>query len=76
MTAVARAEPASEVSTLANRDTSQVRANANHDKPFGFLDTVRIRLRIAERLPFGVFGFFDLVAGTVADEDGFAAPFY
>jgi hypothetical protein len=35
--AVARAEPASKVTSLANGHTSQVRADAQHDEPFGLL---------------------------------------
>ena len=51
------------------------RAYTEHDEPFGFLDTVRVWLRIAEFFPVRVLGFFDFVAGAVADEDGLAAPF-
>lgn len=47
-----------------------------HNKPFRLLNTVRIGLRIPEALPFGVFCFLDFVRGAVADEDGFASPFY
>lgn len=46
-----------------------------HNKPFRLLNTVRIRLRIPETLPFGVFCFLDFVRGAVADENGFASPF-
>lgn len=38
--AVARAEPASKVTRLADGHASQVRADAQHDEPFGLLDTV------------------------------------
>ena len=73
--AVARAEPASKVAGLANGHASQVRADAQHDEPLGLLDALAVGLRVAQGFPFGVFGFFDLGLGAVADEDGLAAPF-
>jgi hypothetical protein len=73
--AVARAEPASKVTSLANGDTTQVRADTQHDEPFGLLDAVLVGLGVAQGFPLGVFGFFDLGLGAVADEDGLASPF-
>lgn len=75
MASMARAEPASKVSSFANRHTTQVRAHTQHDEPFGLLDAVAVGLGVAQCFPFGVFGCFDLVFGAVADKDGFAAPF-
>jgi hypothetical protein len=72
--AVAWAEPASKVARLANRHTSQVRADAQHDEPLGLLHAVAVRLRVAQSLPLCVFGLLDLALGAVADEDGLAAP--
>ena len=46
-----------------------------HDQPLWLLDTLDIRLRIPQRLPFHAFRVLDLLACAVADEDGFAAPF-
>lgn len=51
------------------------RRHTKHNKPLRLLDTVLIRLRIAESLPVNVRRFLDLVAGAVTDEDGLAAPF-
>lgn len=72
---VARAEPASKVTSLANWHASQVRADTQHDKPFGLLNTVFVGLGVAQGFPLGVLGFFDFTLGTVADEDGLASPF-
>ena len=52
-----------------------MRADAQHDEPFRLLDTIGIGLRVAKFGDVDIFGFFDLVGGAVADEDGFAAPF-
>lgn len=49
-------------------------AYTNHDEPFRFLDTVGVGLRVTEFGDVDVFGLFDFVCGTVADENGFAAP--
>jgi hypothetical protein len=46
--AVAGAEPAAEVAGLADGDTAQVRADAQHDEPFGLLDAVGVGLGIAQ----------------------------
>jgi hypothetical protein len=73
--AVARAEPASKVTSLANGHASQVRAHTQHDEPFGLLDTVLVGLRVAQGFPLGVFGFFDFGLGAVADKDGLTSPF-
>ena len=75
MTSVTRAEPAAKVARLSNGHTSQMRADAEHDEPFGLLDAIAVRLRISERFPFHVLGVLDFVGGAVADEDGFTAPF-
>lgn len=48
MRAVARAEPATEIAGLADRNASQVGAYADHDEPFGLLDAVFVFLRVAE----------------------------
>ena len=52
-----------------------MRADAQHDEPLRLLDTIGIGLRVAEFGDIDVFGFFDLVGGAVAYEDGFATPF-
>lgn len=72
---VARAEPASKVTCLTDRHASQVGADTQHDQPLGLLNAVGVLLGVAEGFPFGVFCFFDLGVGTVADEDGLASPF-
>jgi hypothetical protein len=73
--AVARAEPASKVTSLANGHASQVRADAQHDEPLGLLDALRVGLGVAQGFPLGVFGLLDFRVGAVADEDGLASPF-
>jgi len=45
---VARAEPTTKVTCLTNRDTTQMCADSQHDKPFGLLHSVSVGLRIAE----------------------------
>ena len=50
MRPVARAEPTAEVACFADRDTAQVRTDAEHDEPLGFLDAVGVGLRIAKGL--------------------------
>lgn len=49
--------------------------STQHNQPFGLLDAIAIGLGIPQRFPGRVFGVFDLVAGAVSDEDGFAPPF-
>jgi hypothetical protein len=72
--AVARAEPATKVTGLANGDTTQVGADTQHDQPLGALDTVLIGLRVSEGGDVDFVGLVDLVLGSVADEDGLASP--
>lgn len=74
MGAVARAEPSSEITSLANGHASQVRADAQHDEPLGLLDAVGVGLRVAERLNLDGVGLVNLGGGAVADEDGLATP--
>lgn len=74
MASVAGAEPAAKVAGLADWYTAQMRAYAQHDEPLRFLDTVRIRLRVAECGDVHGVSFFDLGLGAVPDEDRFAAP--
>ena len=47
----------------------------DHDEPFGFLDPIRIRLRISQRFPLHILSFMNLVRSTMTDEDRFASPF-
>ena len=47
---VAGAKPAAVIAGFANRHAAQVCADAQHDEPFGPLDTVGIGLRVTERL--------------------------
>lgn len=72
---MAGAEPAAEITSLADRHTTQMRADAQHDKPFGLLNAVRIGLRVTETFPLSVFSFLNLVGSAVADEDGLSTPF-
>lgn len=75
MATVARAEPSSVITALADGDATQVSADAKHDEPFGLLGAGLVRLGVAERLDVDAVGLLDLLRGTVADEDGLAAPF-
>lgn len=49
--------------------------NTQHYQPFGILGTIRVRLGISEGFPFGIFGVFYFLWGSMADENGFPAPF-
>lgn len=71
---MARAEPTTKVTSFANRHTTQMRADAQHNEPFRLLHAVLVGLRVAEGFPLGVSCFFDFGLGAVADEDGLAAP--
>lgn len=75
MAAMARAEPTTVIPGLPDGHAPEVRAHTEHDEPVGLLHAVRVRLRVAQRLPLCGFGLVDLCARAVADEDGFAAPF-
>ena len=74
MTAVAGAEPASEIARLANRHAAEMCAHAPHDEPLGLLDAVFVRLRVTEGFDLDGSRAFYLGFGAVADEDGLAAP--
>ena len=74
MGAVAGAEPAAVVAGLADGHTTQVGADAEHDEPLGALDAVLVGLGVAQGGDVDLVGLLDLVLGSVADEDGLAAP--
>lgn len=74
MRSVARAEPSSEVAGLADGDATQVRADADHDKPLGLLGALGVLLRVTQRLDVDSVGLSNLVGGPVANEDGLSAP--
>ena len=73
--AVAGTEPAAEIARLADGDAAQMRADAQHDQPLGPLDAVLVGLGVAQAGGVDRAGFLDFRLGSVADEDGFAAPF-
>ena len=50
-------------------------ANSEHNEPFGALDTVRISLRVTQRVYINVVGFVNLRLRAVANKDWFTAPF-
>lgn len=75
MRTMARTEPTSKVTSFTNWYTTQMGAYSQHDKPFRVLDARTVWLWITECFPFGIFGFLDLVSGTVADEYRLATPF-
>ena len=70
---VARAEPASVVTRLANGYTTQVSANAKHDKPLRLLRTRFIGFGVAQGLPVDRARLVDLRLSTVTNEDRLAA---
>jgi hypothetical protein len=47
-----------------------MRANSEHDKPFWFLDSVRVFLRVTKGRYIHVVGLINLFLGTMPDEDG------
>ena len=49
-------------------------ADTQHDKPLGLLDALVVGLGISEGSDGNLVGGLDLVGGTVANEDGLAAP--
>lgn len=68
------AEPAAEITCLADGHTTQVGADTQHDEPLRLLDAVLIGLRVAQLLPVDLLGLGNLVGGSVADEDGLPTP--
>lgn len=53
----------------------RISQRTKHDQPLGVLDTVRVRLRVAQRLPLGAVGLGNLIISAVTDENGLASPF-
>src|SRR5439155_10796392 len=77
--AVARAEPAAILTAvvtgfLAERDAAEVRADADDDKPFRFLDAVGIGLRFAQLRDVDILRGLDLLGRAMRDKDGLALP--
>ena len=72
---MARTEPPSEITCLANRNTTQVRTDTEHDQPLRLLGAFLIALRVPKRLPLGTPRLLDLVGCAVTNEHGLAAPF-
>jgi hypothetical protein len=48
--------------------------NADHHKPFWFLNAIGVRLGIAEHLDVHLVGIFNVVCRAMTDKDGLAAP--
>lgn len=71
---VAGAEPAVVVASLTDRHTSQMRADTNHDEPLRALDTLSVRLGVAQLAHVHVLSLLDLIRSTVTDKHGLAAP--
>lgn len=66
--------PASVVTSLANRNTSQVCADTQHDKPLRPLRTRLIALGVTQGLPVVIAGLVDLLLRAVTDENGLSSP--
>ena len=75
MATMTRTKPAAEIARFPDGHASQVRADTEHNEPFGLLNAIAVRLRISKRFPFHILGVLDFVGGAVADEDGLTAPF-
>jgi hypothetical protein len=77
---VAWAEPSVVIATIFGRllpegYTSEVCTYADDDEPFGFCGALGVCLWVWKLADFGIEAFFDFFLGSVADEDGFSAPF-
>jgi len=72
---VAWTEPSSVITSLANGNATQVRADTQHHQPFRPLCSLLIRLGITQVLPICLSGLLDLIRGPVPDEHGLSAPF-
>ena len=72
---MARTEPPSKITCLANWDTTEMGANTEHDQPLGFLRPVFVTFWVPKRLPVGTPSFLDFVGCPVTNKDGFSAPF-
>lgn len=75
MRAMAGTEPPSEITCLANWDTTQMGANTEHDQPFGFLCPILVALWVPECFPVGTPSLLDLVGCAVTNKDRLSAPF-
>ena len=76
---MARAEPAAVLAAvvtgfLAERDAAEVRADADDDKPFRFLDAVGIGLRFAQLRDVDILRGLDLLGRAMRDKDRLALP--
>lgn len=74
MRTVAGAEPAAEITGLADGHATQMCADTQHDKPLGLLDTVLVGLGISQCGNVDLVGLLDLALCPVTDEDGLATP--
>jgi hypothetical protein len=73
--AVARAEPAAELTSARNRDTTQVGANSEDNEPLRVaLDSVKVSLGILQRRDVNVGFGLNFRLGSVADEYGLSTP--
>lgn len=75
MAAVTRTKPATIIASFANGYTSQMCADAQHYKPFWFLDSVFVGLWVAESMPVEAFSILDLVCCAMTNKDRLASPF-
>lgn len=68
------AEPTTKVTSLTDRDTTQVGTDTQHDQPFRLLDTLVISLRVSQRRNIDLVGLLNLIAGSVSDENWLTLP--
>ena len=71
---MARAEPSSIVTALADGYASQMSTDTEHHQPLRLLNSCIVRLRVSKRLDIDIPCFFDFTLGTVTDEHRFTAP--
>ncbi len=55
-----KGSPSSIITSLANRYTTKMSADTQHDQPLGLLRSLFVTLRVSEGLPFRRAGLFDL----------------
>src|SRR3954454_13249241 len=78
---MARAKPAAKrtpivAGVLPKRDAAEMRADPDHDEPFGLLDTGRIRLRIAQIGDVDLLRLLGFGRRAMVDEARLAAPWH
>lgn len=74
MATVTRAVPTAKVTSFANRDTTQVSADTQHDQPLASLESISIVLWVSQLAHGDRVSFLDLALCSVSDEDRLTTP--